>query len=132
MPFIFKGRTFPQVAIGDMSPGEIAQVESITGWSYPKLARHAKSCVCEHLVDAHFHFHEGKPTDDLSCTAEGCGCAGFAADQPVLATFAYMWIALKRANPEVTFQEIEDTPQSEWRYETATDPTPPPPPSTEE
>lgn len=127
MPFHFKGETVAQVPVSEMSPGEIDHVEKITGLSYARLERLAKTCVCEHNVARHLHFEGDKPTDQTNC--KDCDCESFASDQPVRATFAYLWIALKRVKPEITFEDVENTPQSEWRYEGAKDPTPPPPPS---
>lgn len=139
MPFHYKGQTFDGVPREKMTPGEIDWVERSTGLTYKKIQFLAKRCVCEHDDNTHLHFTKAtakKPAelllDDLSCTAADCGCDRFEADMPSRCGFAFLAIAAKRHDPSLSWDDVMQTPQDEWTYESdvaeeSPDPTEQPP-----
>lgn len=119
MPFHFKGQSFESVPWEKMSPSEVHEVEQITGLNYKRIRFAAGRCICEHLVQEHLHYDDEQHLDvaDTTCGAKGCRCVGFSPDLPVLAEYAALFIAARRNDPEIRWDDIRDLPQDEWTYE---------------
>ena len=101
----FRDQDFQQVSMDNLTPGEAAAVEGVTGLTFQKIRRLASLCVCEHsAVD---HEDEG----DNPC--KSCGCAEFEADMPVVVSTALVWVSIKRADRSVKFADVSDTPYSQ-------------------
>lgn len=108
MAIKFKGETYPAIDMGRLTPGETDAVERVTQLTLPKIKRMGSTCVCEHDMKAHEHKDDDGELDtaDISCTK--CDCAEHESDLPSRVNTAFMWIAIKRKSPGVTFKDVAD------------------------
>lgn len=113
MPFTFQNHVFEPVAHSKMSPAEIDVLERCVGMNYDKIKYEANKCVCDHAMERHVHVDKkGRiHPDDTSCRIEECRCGNFTSDVPTRINYAFIWVALRRVAPEVSFDELCEVPQ---------------------
>ena len=127
----FRGTEAALVQLEKMAPAEVDAVERVTGLTFRKIQFKSKSCACDHSLDAHMHRDDDGELDTTKsdCTQDGCGCDEFEPDLPTIVDTALAWVALKRANPTLSFSEVNAAPLDEFEFTAGgdVDPTGPPP-----
>lgn len=112
MAFTFEGHTFDPVPHSKMSPAEIDVLERCVGLNYDRIKYEANKCVCDHAMERHIHVNKkGRVSEETSCLIEDCRCGRFTSDIPTRINYAFIWIALRRVAPEVSFDALCEVPQ---------------------
>lgn len=105
----FNGEQFDPIPTDKLTPAEVDAVERVTGMTLPAIRRAGDTCVCGHGSKDHEHKDEqGEQTDDTACTV--CSCPEHSADVRMSVNTAFMWVAIKRTQPTVTFAQVQATP----------------------
>lgn len=120
---IFKGTKIPDLSAGSLKPSQVDAVEKVLGMSFPKIQRALELCVCGHGRKAHLT----KDGDLGGCRLTDCDCDQHSPDVPTRLSFAFAWVAIREQFPDLTFDDLLDTPGDELEMEAddEADPTPP-------
>ena len=123
MKFSLRGEVHPYLGDDDLTFGEMDLLERTAGMSAAQIRRVSNTCVCGCPVDGH------RVRDERRTTCTVCQkCSEFERSTPTRITAIRLWLGVRRATPELSFEEFSDIPMDAFDFAAdEPDPTPPPP-----